>query len=172
MQRNSDDDIAVGPTWLADDLGRWIRWSLEDAVADAEPPSSMWGKISTRINELEEPAHRRPFPDIASFPWSQLLQTVVASTLLLAFVLGLENRASEPHSLTPSALVLDIQPTATSVESPQDMLSSRMRFQLERDALSQRASSGEDEESIPKSGASQPIGSRRGIVWKDVELPE
>lgn len=78
-----------------DDLGRLIRWSLEDSLARETPPADLWTRIRARIESCApgvEPAlvdRKRRTLSLAP-----LIQTVVASSLVMAFALGIDRSGS------------------------------------------------------------------------------
>ena len=79
-----------------DDVGRVIRWGLNDAISGAEPPAHVWPKILGRVADLPAPARsKRSFG--SSFPVAPFVQAVVVSALLLAFGLGVDRGVVLPR---------------------------------------------------------------------------
>lgn len=104
-----------------DDLGSLIRWSLEDSLARETPPDDLWQRVRARIEASSPQAERallgRKRHGLSLAP---LIQTVVASSLVLAFALGV-NHGDTPQSRTRASRPT-VQRTAV-VESarPQDI---------------------------------------------------
>jgi hypothetical protein len=111
---------ASDPLVANDDLGRMIRWGLEDSFSGAEPPDDVWPKIMSRVQEMR--AQRTPVKRRPSFSLAPLVQTLVVSALLLAFGLGVDRNLTAPRG----ELAVRSTPTAPRVvaseELPNDML--------------------------------------------------
>jgi len=73
-----------------DDLGRLLRWSLEDSISGAEPPADAWPKILERVCQMRTPTRPKHSLRRSSFPLAPFVQAVVISALLLAFGLGID----------------------------------------------------------------------------------
>ena len=85
--RNTLND-AAGPT-VEDDLGRLIRWGLENSMV-AEPPEHIWPKIVARVREMHVSHGQKRWVKRSLLPLAPLLQAVVISALLLAFGLKVD----------------------------------------------------------------------------------
>lgn len=80
-----------------DDLGSLIRWSLKSSLERESPPDDLWPKIRARIEPdtaRAEPSRVRP--KLRALSLAPLIQTIVASSLVLAFVLGTDRGGSSP----------------------------------------------------------------------------
>lgn len=123
MAHPSDKKDALDPLAAEDDLGRMIRWGLEDAFSAAEPPGDVWSRIKLRVQDMRAPAGRAAVRRRPSFSLAPLVQTMVVSALLLSFALGVDRNLTAPqgeHTIrsTPTA------PRVVSSEKlPNDMLS-------------------------------------------------
>ena len=115
-----------------DDLGRMIRWGLEDSFSQAEPPDDLWPKIMLRVQEMRVSQHRTQLKRRPSFSLVPLVQAVVVSVLLLAFGLGVDRDLTVPRGeqavrSTPTA------PRVTSSQKlPNDMLSGYLLARMEQ----------------------------------------
>ncbi len=126
-----------GPFSAEDDLGRLIRWGLEDAVSNAEPSARVWPRVLARVRELEAAeTPRRPLRRL--LPLAPLAQAVVVSAVLLAFGLGVDRELAAsrgyPQRATPT-----VQKGHTQTESADDMLRGYMLFRRQPDPLAQKA---------------------------------
>jgi hypothetical protein len=87
---------------IDDDLGSLVRWGLEDTFAEASPPDDLWPKIRAQI---EAQSDTKPVSHAGvrrrSLSLASLVQTVVVSSLVLAFVLEVDRTGSS--SPRPSA---------------------------------------------------------------------
>lgn len=100
-----------------DDLGRMIRWALQDSFAEAQPPDDVWPKIMLRVQEMRKPPRRASRKRIPSFSLAPLVQAVVVSALLLAFGLGVDHNLTTPRG----EQVLRSTPTVPKVVSIQEL---------------------------------------------------
>lgn len=89
--------------WTDDDLGSLIRWTLEDSLGRETPPDDLWQRIRARIEptvagtQAAPPARKRH-----SLSLAPLIQTVVASSLVLAFAVGVDRDDSSPPATKAS----------------------------------------------------------------------
>jgi len=74
-----------------DDLGSLIRWSLEDSLSRETPPADLWPKIRARIEAHTQAGETAPLGrKQRRLSLAPLIQTVVASSLVLTFALGVD----------------------------------------------------------------------------------
>jgi hypothetical protein len=74
-----------------DDLGSLIRWSLEDSLRRETPPDDLWPKIRSRIEARTQIGETAPLGrKRLALSLAPLIQTVVASSLVLTFALGVD----------------------------------------------------------------------------------
>jgi hypothetical protein len=118
-----DKKDALDPLAAQDDLERMIRWGLEDSFSEAEPPHDVWPKIKLRVQEMRAPAHRAPLRRRLSFSLVPLVQTVVASVLLLSFVLGVDRNPTAPQGERTIRSTPTVPRVVSSQGLPNDMLS-------------------------------------------------
>jgi hypothetical protein len=125
------------PLSAEDNLGRLIRWGLEDSLSTAEPSARVWTRVLARVRELEAaPAPKRSLKRL--LPLAPLAQAVVVSAILLAFGLGVDRElvtsGSYPQRATPAVRSSQVQ-----VESADGMLRGYMLFRRQPDPLAQKA---------------------------------
>ena len=138
MVHRSDKEDAVEQFSAEDDLGRLIRWGLEDSYSQAEPPADLWPKILARVQEMPAPTpstrpargRRRPALSLAPF-----VQAVVVSALLLAFMLGVDRNVVAPRVEQRVRPTPTVQRVAVDQEFPDDMLRGYMLARVERAPL-------------------------------------
>lgn len=119
-----------------DDLGRLIRWSLEDSVAGAEPPPDVWPRILDRVKQMDAPTSAAPrMKRRAAFPVASLVQAVVISALLLAFGLGGDQNTAMPRQEYPVASTPTVRRLAVVEEAPKDILRGYLLLQMERESV-------------------------------------
>jgi len=121
MVRFSEQANYTQPTSAEDDLGRLIRWSLEDFKV--EPPARAWPKILERVREIKAPMKPRRRLRRALVPVASLVQAVVISALLLALGLGVDRNLSMPQS----NYQIHPTPTVQKVSVPQGVLEDMLR---------------------------------------------
>jgi hypothetical protein len=113
----------LDPLAVEDDLGRMIRWGLEDSFSEAEPPHDVWPKIMLRVQEMRAPARRASVKPRLPFSLAPLVQTVVVSALLLSFALGVDRNPSLPQAERTVRSTPTVQRMNPNQELPNDMLS-------------------------------------------------
>jgi hypothetical protein len=123
MAHPSDRKDALDPLAAGDDLGRMIRWGLEDAFSEAEPPEHVWPKVMSRIQEMRAPVRHASVRRRPSFSLAPLIQTVVVSALLLAFGLGVDRNLTAPQGEHIIRSTPTVERADNSPEQPNDMLS-------------------------------------------------
>jgi hypothetical protein len=123
MAHPSDKKDALDRLPAEDDLGRMIRWGLEDSFSQAEPPDDVWPKIMLRVQEMRVPASRTRPKRRPSFSLAPLVQTVVVSALLLAFGLGVDRNLTAPRGGQAARATPTVQKVVSAQELPNDMLS-------------------------------------------------
>jgi len=115
-----------------DDLGRMIRWGLQDSFPEGEPPDDLWPRIMLRVKAMRTPVRHTDPRRRPSFSLTPLIQSVVVSALLLAFGLGVDRNVTAPRG----AQVPYATPTAprivASQELPKDMLSGRLLLRMKQ----------------------------------------
>jgi hypothetical protein len=117
---------SLDPLAREDDLGRMIRWGLEDAFSGAEPPDDVWAKIKLRVQEMRAPAPRAPVRRRPSFSLAPLVQTVVVSVLLLSFALGVDRNVTAPRAEHTVRSTPAVQKVDSIQDTAEDMLSGYM----------------------------------------------
>ena len=134
MARSSDEPHDASPASSEDDLGRLIRWSLNDLVSGAEPSAGVWTKIASRLREPPAPTGPWQWLKRSFIPLVPMLQAAVISVLLLAFGLGVDRNASAPRKSDsvryPTPTVL--RRVTPDVEGQDDMLRGYMLVQRVR----------------------------------------
>jgi hypothetical protein len=123
---------ALEPLPTEDDLGRMIRWGLEDSFSGKEPPDDVWPKIMLRVQEMRGSARRTPVKRRPSFSLAPLVQTVVVSALLLAFGLGVDRNLTVPRGEHAVRATPTVQRVDSSQELPNDMLSGYLLARMEQ----------------------------------------
>ena len=118
----SKDKDVLGPL-AEDDLGRMIRWGLEDSVSGAEPSDDVWSRVKSQVQAMRAPAVRAQTRRRPSFSLTPLVQTVVVSALLLAFGLGLDRNVTAPREQRDIRSTPTVQRVKSIQEQPDDMLS-------------------------------------------------
>lgn len=106
---------------LDDDLGKAVRWSLEDAVAGAEPSPDVWRRISVRVHEMHAPKTVKRRIQLSLLPLGSIAQVVVIGMLLFSFGLGIE-RSHVPTSSYPAYPTPTIQKSKVQAKQLDDML--------------------------------------------------
>jgi len=125
-----------------DDLGRMIRWGLEDSFSQAEPPDDLWPKIMLRVQEMRVPAaHTRP-KRRPSFSLAPLVQTLVVSALLLAFGLGVDRNLTAPRGGQVARSTPAVQKVVSVQEPLNDMLSGYLLARMEQQPATPRHPGG------------------------------
>jgi len=159
-----------------DDLGQLIRSTLEASVSGVEPAGDTWSRIVQRIGAEED---RRPWHlfDGASFPWTSLVQTIVASALLLAFALGLDRGVPGRQGRTPKKPPDISLPCAVcDLQAEGDTLSGYILFRAERDGVWPGENSddavGSVGESALASESQQRTGLQRGAERRAARLDQ
>ena len=117
-----------------DDLGRLIRWTLEDAVSGAEPPRRVWPRILARVREMPTPTSAKRSWRRAPFPLAPFVQAVVVSALLLAFGLGLNRGVVVPrpeHRIHATPTVTR-RARVSSQQFPEDVLRGYILVRMEQ----------------------------------------
>ena len=122
MAHPREDKDVLDPL-AEDDLGRMIRWGLEDSLSGAQPPDDVWPKIMSRVQEMRTRARRTPVQRRPSFSLTPLIQTVVVSALLLAFGLGLDRNVTAPRGQSSIRSTPTVQRVDSIPEQADDMLS-------------------------------------------------
>ena len=92
MPQCSRSDVYSG-AGARDDLGQLIRECLSETVAEAVPPDDMWARIAGRMTTHEGKLERLRRKVHSNFPWVSLIQATVISSLLLGFVVGVDDQA-------------------------------------------------------------------------------
>ena len=121
MARNLDKTHKHELDQADDDLGSLIRWSLKDSLARETPPDDLWLKIRARIESgascdgLALVGRKR-----RSLSLAPLIQAVVASSLVLAFVLGADRSASS-HPETRGSRATTEQTVVLGSVRPRDI---------------------------------------------------
>jgi hypothetical protein len=123
MGHSSDKGKAQDQFQTEDDLGRMIRWGLEDSFSKAEPPDDVWPKIMSQVQEMRVPARRVQVRRRRSFSLAPLVQTAVVSALLLAFGLGIDRNVMAPRGGQAARSTPTVQKVVSGQELPNDMLS-------------------------------------------------
>jgi hypothetical protein len=113
----------LDPLAAEDDLGRMIRWGLEDSFAEVEPPDDVWPKIKLRVQEMRASARPSPVRRRLSFSLTALVQTVVVSALLLSFVLGVDRNVIAPREEHTVRSTPTVQKVDSIQDTANDMLS-------------------------------------------------
>jgi len=125
-----------------DDLGRMIRWGLEDSFSNAEPPDDVWPKIMSRVQEMRVPTRRTHPQRRHSFSLAPLVQAVVVSTLLLAFGLGVDRNVTAPRGAQSAHATPTAQKVVSSQELPDDMLSGYLLARMQKQSLTRQRRGG------------------------------
>ena len=120
-----------------DDLGRLIRWGLEDSVSNVEPSARVWTRVLTRVREMEAaPAPKRSLKRF--LPLVPLAQAVVVSAILLAFGLGMDRELATPGTYAQRATPT-VRSSQSQTDSTDDMMRGYMLFRRQPDPLAQKA---------------------------------
>ncbi len=131
MARSKDALDKINGLSSENDLGRLIRWSLEDSVSAAEPPADVWPRILSRVREMNAPTNLRRWARRSLRPLAPLVQAVVISVLLLAFGLEVNRGVTVSHRPTHSTPAVRRIPTRE--EQPQDVLRGYILFRMGRE---------------------------------------
>jgi hypothetical protein len=113
------------------DLGRLIRWSLQNSLGKAEPPSDGWPRVLERVRELGPLGTSSRSVRRARLP-SHLVQAATLGALLLLMCLGLNrdvDRLMNTAYVRPTAVV---SPPASADRFPQDTLSVYILLRMQR----------------------------------------
>lgn len=122
LSKTKDERDTVDP--LADDeLGRMIRWGLEDSFSGAAPPDDLWPRIMLRAQEAHASARHTPAKRRPSFSLAPLVQAVVASALLLAFGLGVDRNVTAPRGEQAVRSTPTVPAAVPAQQEANDMLS-------------------------------------------------
>ena len=132
MVHPSDKEEGQDQLPAEDDLGRMIRWGLDDSFSEAEPPDDAWPKIMLRVQEMREPARRTRLERRPSFSLAPLVQAVVVSALLLAFGLGVDRNLTAPRGEQAARSTPTLPKVASSQELPDDMLRGYLLARMEQ----------------------------------------
>ena len=120
-----------------DDLGRLIRWGLEDSVSGAEPSARVWPRVLARVREMDATeAPKRSLKRL--LPLAPLVQAAVVSAILLAFGLGVDRELVTSKGYAQRATPT-LQTSRAEDEAPDDMLRGYMLFRRQPDPLAQKA---------------------------------
>lgn len=126
-----------------DDLGRLLRWSLEDAVSGAEPSPDVWPRVLQQVKQKSAasksgPARRRLLSGVVP-----LMQAVVVSSLLLAFGLSMDRTmlVSRPERRAVATPTVRVSSVAYDEES-EDMLSGYILFRQAKEPLPRPSKGG------------------------------
>lgn len=138
-----DEQPESGRAPPAGDFERLIRWSLEDAYAEAEPSSKVWSQVLARVKDGEASAGpSRPKSRRAALPLASLVQAAVIGVLLLAFGFGGDQGVVLPGSEYAISSTPIRQKRIQQEEFPADSLRRYILLKMEREQarVSQRSS--------------------------------
>jgi len=137
MVRHGAEADHARPVREDDDLGKLIRWSLEDSLSEAQPPARVWPRILERVNQVTAPAR----PRRVVFPLASLVQAVVISVLLLAFGLG-DHNVVMPGRQYRTTCTPSVPRSLVSEDAQDDVLRGYLLLQMEKDMTSDNARAG------------------------------
>ncbi|MBM4429572.1 MAG: hypothetical protein FJ026_04385 [Chloroflexi bacterium] len=118
-----------------DDLGRLIRWSLEDAVSGAEPSPDVWPRILQQVKQKGAASEPGPVRRRLLSGLVPLMQAVVVSSLLLVFGLSVDRSMLMPHPESQALPTPAVQVSVVSEEESQDVLSGCILFRQAKEPL-------------------------------------
>jgi len=122
-----------------DELGRLVRWSLEDSVLAAEPSPDTWPKILARVRAIDAPQRVRRWTKRPLVPLASVLQAVVISGLLLVFGLEVNRDVVAPHTRKTTRSTPIIRRASVSQHYPEDVLRGCILAREAREVPSPRA---------------------------------
>ena len=132
MVRPGNEADSSYPMSSEDDLGRLIRWGLEDPICGAEPPADVWPKILGRVRDMRAPTVPKHSLRRLSFPLASFVQAVVVSALLLAFGLGVDHRVVLPREEYRIQSTPTIRKARAAEDFPEDMLRGYILARMEQ----------------------------------------
>ena len=134
MLRPSHGAEGVYPLSPDDELGQMIRSSLRRSFGSIEPPAKVWGNILRRVQKDRAGATKQCHTGPALRALAPLAQVMVISTLLVTFVVGVNQDVILPRQeyCRPAATV---QSAVADPSSEEDNLRVYVLLRMEEEQL-------------------------------------